>query len=80
MALTKCQFSKKTLLYLVKFITISVFLTCKVFDSIIILSRSCTGCNQGIPIVTLYSYLSILVGKISTVFLQNLEYLLTDQG
>ena len=28
----------------------------------------------------LYSYLSILVGKISTVFLQNLEYLLTDQG
>ena len=35
---------------------------------------------QGIPIVTLYSYLSILVGKISTVFLQNLEYLLTDQG
>ena len=36
--------------------------------------------GQGIPIVTLYSYLSILVGKISTVFLQNLEYLLTDQG
>ena len=36
--------------------------------------------TQGIPIVTLYSYLSILVGKISTVFLQNLEYLLTDQG
>ena len=36
--------------------------------------------SQGIPIVTLYSYLSILVGKISTVFLQNLEYLLTDQG
>jgi hypothetical protein len=33
---------------------------------------------QGIPIVTLYSYLSILVGKISTVFLQILEYLLTD--
>ena len=33
---------------------------------------------QGIPIVTLYSYLSILVGKISTVFLQNLEYLLID--
>ena len=36
--------------------------------------------SQGIPIVTLYSYLSILVGKISTVFWQNLEYLLTDQG
>ena len=36
--------------------------------------------EQGIPIVTLYSYLSILVGKISTVFWQNLEYLLTDQG
>ena len=36
--------------------------------------------NQGIPIVTIYSYLSILVGKISTVFWQNLEYLLTDQG
>ena len=35
---------------------------------------------QGILIVTLYSYLSILVGKISTVFLQILEYLLTDQG
>ena len=35
--------------------------------------------RQGIPIVTLYSYLSILVGKISTVFLQNIEYLLTDQ-
>ena len=35
---------------------------------------------QGIPIVTLYSYLSILVGKISTVFLQILEYLLTDKG
>jgi hypothetical protein len=35
---------------------------------------------QGIPIVTLYSYLSILVDKISTVFLQNIEYLLTDQG
>ena len=35
---------------------------------------------QGIPIVTLYSYLSILVGKISTVFWRNLEYLLTDQG
>ena len=34
--------------------------------------------KQGIPIVTLYSYLSILVGKISTVFLQILEYLLTD--
>ena len=30
--------------------------------------------------LTLYSYLSILVGKISTVFLQILEYLLTDQG
>ena len=36
--------------------------------------------NQGIPIVTLYSYFSILVGKISNVFLQILEYLLTDQG
>ena len=35
---------------------------------------------QGIPIVTLYSNLSILVGKISSVFLQILEYLLTDQG
>ena len=35
--------------------------------------------NQVIPIVTLYSYLSILVGKISTVFLQILEYLLTDK-
>ena len=36
--------------------------------------------RQGITIVTLYSYLSILVGKISTVFLQIIEYLLTDQG
>ena len=38
------------------------------------------GVIQGIPIVTLYSNLSILVGKISSVFLQILEYLLTDQG
>ena len=38
------------------------------------------GTKQGIPIVTLYSNLSILVGKISSVFLQILEYLLTDQG
>ena len=36
--------------------------------------------NEGTPIVALDSYLSILVSKISTVFLQNLEYLLTDQG
>ena len=42
------------------------------------LNRSTTV--QGIPIVTLYSNLSILVGKISSVFLQILEYLLTDQG
>ena len=33
-----------------------------------------------IQVVTLYSYLSILIGKISTVFLQILEYLHTDQG
>ena len=26
------------------------------------------GCEQGLPIVTLYSYLSILVGKISFTF------------
>ena len=36
--------------------------------------------RQGIPIVTLYSYQSILVGKISSVFLRIIEYLLTDQA
>jgi hypothetical protein len=37
-------------------------------------------CNQGILIVTLYSYLSILVGKISTAFLCFLEDLVLVQA
>ena len=59
---------------------VSVFLH-KTLAMIFVLLLDTNGYfKQGIPIVTLYSNLSILVGKISSVFLQILEYLLTDQG